>query len=68
MKKESSIEEAAGKICAELIIPYPPGIPLLFPGELISAEDVSSLQLLLESGARFQGGGHLEKNQISIYA
>ncbi|MCK6208574.1 aminotransferase class V-fold PLP-dependent enzyme [Bacillus infantis] len=67
-RKAVSMEEAAGKICAELIIPYPPGIPLLFPGEVISEEDVKSIRLLQASGARFQGGSYLDKNQISIYA
>jgi arginine/lysine/ornithine decarboxylase len=29
------ITEAAGRICAEQITPYPPGIPVLLPGERI---------------------------------
>jgi arginine/lysine/ornithine decarboxylase len=29
---------AAGRIVAEMVIPYPPGIPLLVPGEIITAE------------------------------
>lgn len=28
-------EDAAGRICAEQITPYPPGIPVLLPGERI---------------------------------
>lgn len=31
-------EEAAGKIAGEMIVPYPPGIPLVYPGEVISPE------------------------------
>lgn len=32
--------DAMGKICAEIIINYPPGIPLLLPGEKITNENV----------------------------
>lgn len=31
-----SYEAALGRICAEFVIPYPPGIPLLVPGEVIT--------------------------------
>lgn len=61
------IEDSAGSICAEAIIPYPPGIPLLLPGEKITAEDVEGLQLLLESGARFQGGENLVEGKITVF-
>ena len=30
-----SIENAEGEIASELVCPYPPGIPLLIPGEKI---------------------------------
>jgi arginine decarboxylase len=29
------VEQAAGRICAEIVTPYPPGVPVLAPGELI---------------------------------
>ncbi|KAK0586859.1 hypothetical protein LWI29_013546 [Acer saccharum] len=35
-KRKVSIEESLGKICGELICAYPPGIPLMFPGEIIT--------------------------------
>lgn len=31
-----SYEAALGRICAEFVIPYPPGIPLLVPGEVVT--------------------------------
>ncbi len=36
--KKIEIEKAKGKISAETITPYPPGIPLLVPGEIITQE------------------------------
>jgi arginine/lysine/ornithine decarboxylase len=40
---------------AEMVIPYPPGIPILYPGETITPEVVEYLRLLAVQGARFQG-------------
>ncbi len=42
------LEDCAGHISAELITPYPPGIPVLGPGELVSDEIVAYLR---EAGA-----------------
>ncbi len=36
--KVVNLENATGSICGEYIIPYPPGIPLLSPGEIITEE------------------------------
>jgi arginine/lysine/ornithine decarboxylase len=60
------ISEAAGQVCAETIIPYPPGIPLLLMGELITEERVKHLTQLMNKGARFQGGSFLGSNQIKV--
>lgn len=35
---------AAGEVAAELVIPYPPGIPVLAPGEVITGEKVDYLR------------------------
>jgi lysine decarboxylase len=43
---------ATGRTSAELIAPYPPGIPLLAPGEIITAEAVEALQAAAASGIR----------------
>jgi arginine decarboxylase len=39
-----SISDAVGRVCAEQVTPYPPGIPALLPGERISAELVDCLR------------------------
>lgn len=60
-------EKADGFIAAETIIPYPPGIPLVLKGELLTAEIVESLERLISSGARFQGGERLDNGEILIF-
>ncbi|HEY2298847.1 MAG TPA: hypothetical protein VGH43_14025 [Jatrophihabitans sp.] len=44
--------EAIGRTSAELIAPYPPGIPLLAPGEIITAAVVEALRAAAASGIR----------------
>ncbi len=49
------LAEAAGKICAGSIIPYPPGIPLICPGEAFTAEIVQYIQSLRKTGEKVIG-------------
>ncbi|HBV99230.1 MAG: hypothetical protein JL50_06770 [Peptococcaceae bacterium BICA1-7] len=48
-------EEAAGLISGEWVAVYPPGMPVLFPGEEVSGAVVNYLIEARKSGARFQG-------------
>ena len=52
---EVAIEDCEGYRSAEMIIPYPPGIPLLYAGEQISSATVQRIQLLSDEGAKFHG-------------
>jgi lysine decarboxylase len=45
-------DAAIGRVSAELIAPYPPGVPVLAPGELITAEAVESLREIKADGGR----------------
>ncbi|MEW6619420.1 MAG: aminotransferase class I/II-fold pyridoxal phosphate-dependent enzyme [bacterium] len=55
--KHKTIEftHASGEISAELIVPFPPGIPLLFPGERISQGIIDYINLESKAGMRFNG-------------
>ncbi|MFP3581477.1 ornithine decarboxylase [Arthrobacter sp. SIMBA_036] len=44
------VEEAAGRISAEMATPYPPGVPLLLPGERINQAAIDYLRSGLEAG------------------
>lgn len=46
------ITEAAGRVSAELVAPYPPGVPVLAPGELITAEALVVLAEARADGVR----------------
>jgi arginine/lysine/ornithine decarboxylase len=55
-----SIENAEGKIASELICPYPPGIPLLIPGERV---DHARVQWLIEQSVDWKNA---VPNQIKV--
>jgi lysine decarboxylase len=42
---------SAGRACAEMVMFYPPGIPLLMPGEMITEETLAVCRQLLAAGA-----------------
>lgn len=54
-KKILPLMESMGEISANYIYIYPPGIPLLTPGEKISERCVRSLQFCLEEGLEVYG-------------
>ncbi len=61
------IEQAVGYFIAEQIIPYPPGVPLLIPGEIITNETIETLLKLLEAGAKFQGHTNIKQTGLKVF-
>ncbi|MBC7545755.1 MAG: aminotransferase class I/II-fold pyridoxal phosphate-dependent enzyme [Candidatus Sericytochromatia bacterium] len=53
--KRIPFSDSVGEICAEIISPYPPGIPILAPGERIQQDHVDYLRLIHEYGAFING-------------
>ncbi len=49
------IAQAVNRISAELVCPYPPGIPVLVPGEAIAPESIDYLQQVLGAGGFITG-------------
>ncbi|MBS1190782.1 MAG: ornithine decarboxylase [Rhodocyclaceae bacterium] len=50
-----SVDELEGRVTAVLLTPYPPGIPLLIPGERFNRTIVNYLKFAREFNARFPG-------------
>jgi arginine/lysine/ornithine decarboxylase len=48
-------DQAAGRISCESIAAYPPGIPGVLPGELITAAILDDLRRVVDEGARLHG-------------
>jgi arginine/lysine/ornithine decarboxylase len=47
--------EAVGAISADALCPYPPGIPVVLPGEPITAAAIAQLQTLQAAGGIITG-------------
>ena len=54
-KRSVPIKESLGMISAELVMAYPPGIPILAPGERITAEITEYIRYAKEKGCVMTG-------------
>lgn len=55
VKRRVSLEDSEGMICAASIIPYPPGIPLICPGERIEADAIAYIRAMRDMGEKVIG-------------
>ncbi len=60
------LEEAAGRTAAEMVVPYPPGIPLLYPGEPIRVSMIRKIRELADKGVRYQGATDAAMKTIRV--
>jgi arginine decarboxylase len=60
------VDAAGGRISAESIAGYPPGIPALLPGERITAELVAYLRELTAQGARLHGASDAAFRTVTV--
>lgn len=49
------ITDVVGKFAAKSIIPYPPGVPTILPGEVYTESKLAWLQKLVQAGAKIRG-------------
>jgi lysine decarboxylase len=49
------LETSAGRISRDFIVPYPPGVPLLCPGEIINQDIIEYVYKVLEAGGTVNG-------------
>ncbi len=54
-KETLPIQETAGRVCGESVMCYPPGIPILSPGEKITEEIIGHILYAREKGCSLQG-------------
>lgn len=58
--------ESEGRIIAEFVMVYPPGIPIFIPGEIITKENLIYIQKNLEAGLPVQGPEDPELKMIRV--
>lgn len=57
------VEESLGKVSADWVIPYPPGVPMLCPGEVISEQALKQLLYYQSKGHKLFG---VKENRLRI--
>ncbi|MEB3197144.1 MAG: aminotransferase class I/II-fold pyridoxal phosphate-dependent enzyme [Candidatus Sericytochromatia bacterium] len=61
-------DTSMGRVCAEFVAPYPPGIPILAPGEVISAEAIEYLKVVHQMGGFINGPEDVRLRTIKVVA
>ena len=61
-------EHALGRVSAELITPYPPGIPAIAPGEVLNEAIVSYLEEIVANGAFVEGASDPSLRKFRVVA
>ena len=67
-KKAVPLAQAAGKICGEQVSFYPPGIPVLLPGELVTEEIIAYCRAQKELGLPVSGPADSNLQTIRVIA
>ena len=60
------LSESSGQIAADLVIPYPPGIPVIAPGDIIAPSKIDYLQVAVASGVYISGSADPALQTIRI--
>lgn len=61
-----ALKDSIGRISGEFLLAYPPGIPILCPGEIITEEIINYVQRLKATGLYVQGTEDPEVNFIKV--
>lgn len=65
-KRSVSLDASIGSVCSEFLMTYPPGIPILAPGERITRNIVDYIHSSKEKGCTITGPQDLEADRINI--
>ena len=65
-KEKVPIREAAGRISGEFVMAYPPGIPIVAPGEEITEDIIDYILYSIEKGCSMQGMEDPEVKYLNV--
>jgi len=65
-KKSVPIEESEGLVCSEFVMCYPPGIPVIAPGERITRDVLDYIAYAKDKGCSLTGPEDPEIKQINV--
>lgn len=65
-KESLPLAATAGRICSEFVMCYPPGIPILAPGEVITQEIIDYIQFAKAKGCSMQGPESEDISELNV--
>lgn len=65
-KESLLIDETEGRICSEFVMCYPPGIPILTPGERITKDILEYIHYAMEKGCSLTGPEDAEIIRLNV--
>ena len=65
-KESLPIQETKGRICAEFVMCYPPGIPILAPGEEITDEILTYIRYAKKKGCQITGPEDMSIQRLNV--
>ncbi len=65
-KKSVPIAETIGEVCSEFVMCYPPGIPILAPGELITKELIEYITYAKDKGCVITGPECMDISRLNV--
>lgn len=65
-KKQVPLDLALGKVCAEFVMCYPPGIPILAPGELVTKDALEHIKYAKVKGCNLTGAEDMNTEKLNI--
>ena len=65
-KEMLPLSETNGRICSEFVMCYPPGIPILAPGEIITEDILGYIRYAKEKGCSMQGTEDPEIEHLNV--
>lgn len=65
-KRSLPLEESIGEVCTEFVMCYPPGIPVLAPGERITCDIVDYINYAREKGCLLTGPECMDASRLNV--
>ena len=65
-KEKLPLRQTAGRICSEFVMCYPPGIPILAPGEVITPEIIDYIEFAKAKGCSMQGPESEDISELNV--
>ncbi len=65
-KESLTLDQAVGRICSEFVMCYPPGIPILAPGEKVTEDIVCYIKYAKEKGSFLTGAEDMKTDRLNV--